>query len=358
MNMNEAISEDSMNAFQPSHVFKNRHVQSILSSAGPRKIFARRRARQLLNDATKHILDCGDGIRLQGEYSEKPGNNKGLVVMIHGWLGSKNSAYVLSASSHLYQQGYNIFRLNLRDHGHSYHLNKEVFDSGDISEVLNAIVQIQQKFPHDKHFLTGFSLGGNFALRVAVLAPQYNINLDRVIAVCPVINPFTTNRNIQDSFIYHGFLYKQWQRILVEKLKHFPDHTYGKKLKQCVTINALIHHLIPTNSNYSNFEEYLSAYAVNGDYLKDLAVPAHIISSKDDPIINVDHLQEISSNANLSIEVTEFGGHCGYIEGLSMRSWVDGRLLQLIRGNTYTAGKDAVNNDSLKSGLEFWGQFT
>ena len=64
--------------------------------------------------------------------------------------------------------------------------------------------------PHQKNYLAGFSLGGNFALRVAAKAPANDIKLDQVVAICPVINPDKTNRNLHDGpAVYHNYFKKK-----------------------------------------------------------------------------------------------------------------------------------------------------
>jgi predicted alpha/beta-fold hydrolase len=43
----------------------------------------------------------------------------------------------------------------------------------------------------------------------------------------------------------------------------------------------------------------------------------------DDPVIPIKGLTGIASSACLRIETSEFGGHCGFIEGYGLQSWSD-----------------------------------
>lgn len=319
-----------MNDYQPPALFKNPHIQSIFSSTGPRKLLVRNRSRQLRAESTEHILDCGDGIRLQGSYASRPTNDKGLVIMIHGWLGCDESLYLLSAGNHLYAQGYNIFRLNLRDHGDTVHLNKDLFNSTRIDEVVNAVRTIQSQFPNKHNFLAGYSLGGNFSLRVAARATANAIQLDQVVAVCPVINPWKTNRNLNEGpALYHDYFRNKWRKSLLKKIEHFPEYTYGRTLKSMRTLDQMNDYFVPNHTAYNDVDEYLMGYAIGGDHLAALDQPCHIISSQDDPVIAAEDLQELADNPNLQIELTEFGGHCGYLSDWRLNSWVDTRILDL-----------------------------
>jgi predicted alpha/beta-fold hydrolase len=319
-----------MNDFKPSALFRNPHIQSLCASIGPRKLLVRRRARQLISNAETHLLDCGEGIQLQGKYNTRPENSKGLIIMIHGWLGSDESSYLLSAAQHLFQSGYNIFRLNLRDHGNTLHLNKELFNSTRLGEAVNAVEKIQQRFPHKNNYLCGFSLGGNFSLRIAARAPEKQIALKQVVAICPVINPYKTNRKLNDGlFIYHDYFNRKWRRALIKKQQYFPELNYTEQLKDLKTLDDMNDYFVPNHTDYERVDDYLNGYSITGNHLAKLTVPCHIISSRDDPVIEADHLQELATNENLSIELTEYGGHCGYIEGLSLNCWLDQRLVEI-----------------------------
>ncbi|MGK0498858.1 MAG: putative alpha/beta-fold hydrolase [Oceanicoccus sp.] len=318
-----------MSKFTPTWLFKNSHLQTICASTGPRKLFVQRRAKQLIEASKTITLDCGDGIRLQGEYAANQAQ-KGLVIMIHGWLGSNNSLYLLSAGSRLFDQGYSIFRLNLRDHGSSNHLNRQLFNSTRIDEVVNAVKAIQQRYPQPRNYLCGFSLGGNFSLRVAAKATASNIKLNYVVAVCPVINPFKTNRNLnQGSFIYHNHFRNKWRRSLLKKIDHFPDYDYAGRLKEMKTLDEMNSYFVPNHTAFDRVEDYLNGYSIGGDHLAKLDISCRIISSQDDPVISAADLEELAHNKNLHIELTRYGGHCGYISNFSLESWIDQRLIDI-----------------------------
>lgn len=71
------------------------------------------------------------------------------------------------------------------------------------------------------------------------------------------------------------------------------------------------------------------AYALTGERLAGLTVPAHLITSRDDPVIPVADVDCLARPAALSIEITDRGGHCGFLRDLSGRSWIDSRMDEL-----------------------------
>lgn len=317
--------------FRPARGLGNAHLQSFLASTGARRALARRRAHALRAAAREEILDCGDGIRLHGVYSPHPRAGRGLAILIHGWHGTADSAYLVSAAGHLFARGFSVFRLHLRDHGPSHHLNRELFNSARLAEVVAAVRRIAELHPHEHTFLGGFSLGGNFALRVAVAAPAAGIALDRVVAVCPVLDPARTMEALERSPVYHEYFRRKWRSALLQKLLHFPDHGYGEELRQLRSLGAMNEFFVPRYTGFADTSSYLYAYAITGERLAGLAVPSHIITSRDDPVIPAADLARLARPPALTIELTERGGHCGFIMDWRLHSWVDGRLDQLFR---------------------------
>jgi predicted alpha/beta-fold hydrolase len=92
-------------------------------------------------------------------------------------------------AARLLESGFEVVRLNFRDHGDTHHLNEEIFHSNRLDEVVNAAVDVAHRFPHRRFVAAGYSLGGNFVLRLALRAPEAGLPLARVAAVCPVLDP-------------------------------------------------------------------------------------------------------------------------------------------------------------------------
>ena len=329
---------DQINSsFAPPALLRNAHVQSLLASAGPRTLIAKKHARVLLAQSKHCLIDAGNDVTLSGYYTRSTSNtnplnsatNK-LAILIHGWLGGDQSSYLMSAAAYLHDRGFSVFRLNLRDHGETHHLNPELFHSVRIQEVLDAIAEIQRLYPHDSHYLAGFSLGGNFALRVAAMHDSQTTQFEKIAAVCPVIDPWHSMQRIEDAaWFYEWYFVQKWKKSIKAKLDHFPGLSGKEALSTARSLSDLNNYFVPAHTTFDSAKEYFNAYAVTGDALLNLAVPTHIIHSVDDPIIDVNDLQKTASSDMLSIELTQYGGHCGFLEDFKLQSWTDRRLHQL-----------------------------
>ena len=319
-------------SFNPPPVLRNAHVQTLISSTPLRSWPLRRRTRQLQASAQDVVLQCSDGIRLHGLYNPHPSPTRGLAILLHGWEGDAESSYQLSNAHSLHRAGFDVFRLHLRDHGPSHALNPELYNSTRLQEVIDAVREVQRLYPHDKNFLAGHSLGGNFSLRIAARAPQQGIELDKVVAVCPVLDPWRTMKEIEDgSQVYHRYFVHRWKRSLKIKLDHFPELGYGDSLLEMQSLTDMNEYFVPNYTGYDSSRSYYDAYALTGDTLAKLEIPSHIILSQDDPMIPCDDLDKAARTRALSIETPRYGGHCGFLLNWRMEGWVDQRLLELFR---------------------------
>src|SRR6201996_9749140 len=155
----------------------------MLASTGARRGSIERRTAPMVSAEREVVLDGGDGVRLQCFVSSPPNSTGRPAVILHGWEGSAQSLYILSLSQQLFDRGYEVLRLNMRDHGETHHLNPELFHSCRLSDVVGALRAIQNLYPAQAMRLAGFSLGGNFILRAAAQAGEVGLNIAKVVAV-------------------------------------------------------------------------------------------------------------------------------------------------------------------------------
>ena len=315
--------------FQPRGLLRNPHVQSILASSPVRRWKFRARHRVLEARSRELILDCGDSVRLQGFHAAQDvlPEARGLVVLLHGWEGSAQSSYMLNVGARLLVEGYDVFRLNLRDHGDTHHLNEAVFHSCRIDEVVGAVANVAQRFPTRPLAIAGFSLGGNFALRVALRAPARGIDLSKVVAVCPAVRPINILVELERRRVYHDYFMRKWRESLRRKQQLFPGrYPLGPDIYK-LDMRGLTQELILRETDFGTLEAYFDGYAIHEGRLADLSVPGAILMAKDDPIIPVDDFATLQLPPHVQLDLTDHGGHCGFIRDWSLHSWAEDYLV-------------------------------
>jgi len=319
--------------FRPPRGLRDAHVQSLLAASPLRRGVLWRRARALLKSARPEILDCGDGVRLLGLYSPAPAASRGLAILLHGWEGSADAAYVLSVAARLNAAAFEVFRLNFRDHGETFALNRELFHSCRIDEVVHAVRAASKAHPAPRTFLVGHSLGGNFALRVAVRAPSAGIELAKVVAICPVLRPQSTMHALETGlWVYREYFLRRWRRSLQSKAACFPDLYDFGDLRRFTTLTATTEFFVERYTSFADLDSYLRGYAVTGDALAGLRVPTRLIASADDPVIPIADLRDLATPSALEIDVLEHGGHCAFLASYGLASWLDDAVLEEIGG--------------------------
>ena len=326
------------------------HVQTLLGSSPWRQ---RHGARVLAASGAitrAHVVDGGAGVRLQGLHSVPAGTEpRGFALLLHGWEGSAESGYMRLAAARLLQRGYATFRLNFRDHGDSHHLNEAIFHSARIDEVVNASLDAVRRLwpeagPDRPVVAAGYSLGGNFALRLALRAPAAGLPLARVAAVCPVLDPAATMLAMETGwrFYLHHFERKwraslQRKRVLFPRVHDFDDGTLRLGMRD------LTRWLVERHTDFGTLENYFDGYSIAGDRLSQLGMPAHILTSIDDPVIPVDGFHALALPPGAHLEIAPQGGHCGFLLGAGLdgyaEAWIADRLLGTV-GAAAAANKD------------------
>ena len=310
---------------------RNPHINTILGGNGPRKLLIHRRSQSLRDNAHEVILNCSNGVRLHGEYSPNPVPSRGLVVMVHGWEGCSASSYLLSTASYLYERGFSIFRLHMRDHGPTHHLNAEPFLAVRLDEILDAIEQIQTRFPYDKNYLVGYSLGGNMVVRAMANIDDRPIKVNQAVAICPPVDPKNAGESIRYNLVYNRYFVNRWRTSLKKKIQHFPEHQANADILKLTDIIDLHEVFVPRYSDFPDAASYFKAYTLDADNLAKMDAPCHLIMAEDDPIIPIESARLLPELEGLTQECTPHGGHCGFLKDYRLNAWVDGRIETLLK---------------------------
>jgi hypothetical protein len=317
--------------FRPAGWLRNHHLQSMLASTAWRRGRLMRQSAPLLAAAREVLLDCGSGVRLQCFVSTPAHSVAVPVVLLHGWEGSAESLYVVSLARQLFERRFEVVRLNLRDHGETHHLNRELFHSCRLPEVVGAVAALQRLLAGRPLQLVGFSLGGNFMLRVAAQANAAGLNLTRVIAVSPVLDPVATLAALQRGMPgYEAYFVRKWLRSLRKKQAAWP-HTYDfAQLARLRDLKLMTAELVRCYTDFPTLDHYLNGYAITGERLAHLEVPCSILTSLDDPIIPASGLTQLARPPSLSLTLTRYGGHCGFFDRLRGPTWLERRIVALL----------------------------
>jgi uncharacterized protein len=316
--------------FSPPRALRNGQLQTTLGNLPPMQWLTRRRAAALLSNAREWLLDCGAGVRLQGFLSvahNATATGRRIAVLLHGWEGSAESCYVISLGAELFAHGFDVVRLNLRDHGASHHLNREIFHSCRLPEVVGAARAVAERFAGARIFLAGFSLGGNFMLRAAA-DPNAPSSITGAVAVSPVLEPAATLIALERGWsIYRHYFVQRWSRSLRRKRIVWPDLPDFEPILRSRDLRAMTAGLVAHFPEFPSLDDYLHGYAITGQRLAALRCPATVLLADDDPMIPAADLARLAPSPLLTVVRTRYGGHCGFVDRLNGPSFADRLVL-------------------------------
>lgn len=315
-------------AYEANWPLSNPHAQNILASS-PLRAWLLKRQFPGLREHQWVDLKLADGTCLVGQYNSPQPEREldSLLVLFHGWEGCSESNYMLAAAGAALEAGHHVFRLNFRDHGPSHHLNQELFHSCRIDEVVAGTASVIERFGRSRNQLAGFSLGGNFALRTALRAPEAGIALDRALAFSPVVSPHACMDALESIAFYEHYFVRKWRRSLQLKQRHFPNRYRLEPVLRTRSIRHLTEQLVREFSGFNGIDDYLHGYSIAGDRLKGLQIPCRILTAEDDPIIPHRDFRSLMDNPALEIRSTRHGGHCAWLGGRGGRNWMQRQLL-------------------------------
>lgn len=307
-----------MTAFAPPPLLRSPHVQTVVSRWAPPP------AGDL--PAERVLLTCRDGVRLRAAIT-LAAPDAPLVIVIHGWLGDVDSRYVVRMTAALRSQGFSVARLLLRDHGDSADLNRGMFNSARTGEVLDACNTLMARCEaagSQRGGIVGFSLGANFALRLACEQTLHPM-LQACLAISPVLDPAATVQAIDRGWVaYRLWFVRHWRHALAAKQRAFPrDYADLDGVMRLSTVAAITDHLAHHHLPFKDSRAYYVAYDLRGERLAGLRIPSRIVAALDDPVIPGDGYGQIARPPNLELELWPHGGHCGFVSDWRLGTYVD-----------------------------------
>ena len=246
--------------------------------------------------------------------------NKKKVIFFPGWLGHKDSKYLIPLADLLRINNFDIIRIHPIDHGDTEHLNKDFFRATDIQTLIEAVEFIGKKYQDNEIHLIGFSLGGNIALRISACE---SINfLKSTVVISPVIDPEISMRAMDNtSWILKKYFVNKWRRTLRRKMKLHNISNVEESLRY-KDLEKMTEFFTKNFSPHKNVKELFAGYAITQDTINQIKNNTLIYSSVDDPCVPIKPLYRLDQTNNVKFKPQQYGGHCGFIDDFKFNSSV------------------------------------
>ena len=298
----------------------------------------------------KHIKDYLLG------FLEFPKNYlpKGLVIVTHGLGGSTKRYGLRRISKKLLEEGFIVFKLNLRGAGSGRYLSNSNYSAKCSKDIISVVRFLRNKFDKEKGnykindnyfpiFGIGLSLGGTIFLNACIDYKSKNKKklFDGLACVSSPLDLLSCSQCIDKP---RNFIYQKW---LISRLKNqvlssqFRDQDLiskemiKRKLKKIKTIREFDDNLTAPSWGYKSVNDYYqdASPLIKIKTYYDKLPFCFFIHAKDDPWVPYKSTLElknlISEKQNkISILITEKGGHNGFHS--SKGCWSDNVVSQWI----------------------------
>ena len=256
---------------------------------------------------------------------------KKKVIFFPGWLGHKDSKYLIPLADLLHINNFDIVRIHPIDHGDTEHLNKDFFRATDIQTLIEAVEFIGKKYQDNEVHLIGFSLGGNIALRISACE---SINfLKSTVVISPVIDPEISMRAMDNtSWILKKYFVNKWRRTLRRKMRLHNISNVEESLRY-KDLEKMTEFFTKNFSPHKNVKELFAGYAITQDTINQIKNNTLIYSSVDDPCVPIKPLYSLDQTNNVKFKPQQYGGHCGFIDDFKFNSSVYEEIVNKLSEN-------------------------
>ncbi|MCJ7765034.1 MAG: hydrolase [Thiovulaceae bacterium] len=312
--------------------FSNPHLQTVLPS-----LLNKYRAAHFVHER----FDLEDGDFLDLAWHQLPTLDlRPIIVIFHGLEGSVYSPYAFRMMEALDATGFNSVVMHFRGCFSESNSLARAYHSGDTGDARAFLKTLVQNYPGRALGAIGYSVGGNMLIKLQGELGEASPLFGAVSVSAPVRLGLTADfLNAGTSRLYQKLLLGDLKESL---LKKFDQHDYekliGLKKEDVDKLNSFReyddHFTAPIHGfrGATEYYEESSSY----DYIFKIAKETLIIHALDDPFMPRSVLpEEETLPPKVSMEVSENGGHVGFVGGSIVRPyyWLETRIPEFFRLN-------------------------
>ncbi|MCF0058171.1 YheT family hydrolase [Dyadobacter sp. CY356] len=262
-----------------------------------------------------------------------------LVILSHGLEGNSTRQYILGMVRFLNAQGYDCLAWNFRSCSGEMNKTSRFYHSG-ATEDLDLVIQHVFEKGYTHVDLLGFSLGGNLTLKYlgekgAGIDPGikktvvFSVPMDLKACSLEIVKP--QNRLYQSRFL------KTLKPKVDQKAVHFPGDINPADFKFVATLYDFDDIFTAPLHGFQNADHYYEMSSAMF-FVKNITIPTLIVNAANDPIVPVNSLPVglINTLPHVLLEISDFGGHCGFRpSGLFQTNyWSELRALEFLRSES------------------------
>jgi len=325
--------------FTPRRLLANGHLQTVLGSYLARVDHLHEPLTEVVEVAPPTAkLPSASLICLCHWQPLEVRSQRPTAVIVHGLEGSARSQYVVGNANKLWQAGWNIVRMNMRNCGGARYWDGErpedVFQPGcslidpdticptlyhsGLSEDVRAVAQY---FVRQQGLSTvaiiGYSMGGNMVLKLAgELGSDPMPEIRAAVAVSPAadlaISADMLHRPINRG--YEWRFMRALSRHYLHKAALYPDMFSAARLYNLHSIREFDEYITSYYMGFAGADDYYARSSASA-LVDRIPVPTLVLHALDDPFIRLlpETCNKLHDNPNTLLVETPHGGHCAFL---------------------------------------------
>jgi predicted alpha/beta-fold hydrolase len=239
-----------------------------------------------------------------------------LLVVLHGLEGSAESSYARVLMQAAADRQWRCCVLHFRDCGDYRNLLPRRYHAGETNDVRFFVEKLEHEGQYGPIVAAGFSLGGNVLLKYLGEEGDHT-PLRGGGAVCVPLDLHQCADALNQGFskIYQRYLLKRMKKAVTYK---FDRHTAAFDWQRAMQANTFAEFddaVTAPLHGFRNKDDYYDRCS-SVRFLKDIERPTLIVNALDDPFMTPEVIpEEEQLSRNVTLEVSEAGGHVGFIDG-------------------------------------------
>jgi predicted alpha/beta-fold hydrolase len=302
--------------FRPWYVLRNPHAQTVLGVIWKSSAFPYRTTRRRVR------LPDGDQLVFHDTIPRGWRPDEPITAIVHGLGGSHRSGGIVRLARLLLARGIRVVRLDLRGTGDGFRFARGCYHAGCSSDVRAVLAAVHRLAPDSPLWLAGVSLGGNVALKLAGEMHEHPVaNLEQVAAVAPPVDLEACLALLsgRQNRLYEWHFVRELLRQARRRCRLYPDPPLPNFPRR-PTLRRFDDLYTAPRSGFRDATDYY-ARASAGPFVPKIQVPALILAARDDPFVAVEPIERLFCPPNVTVRITEHGGHVGFLGADGAGGW-------------------------------------
>ena len=303
--------DDGEYRYRPAWWLPGGHAQTIWGR------FARTRPALPLR---RELLAAPDGDQLEMHVLDAP-RGAPRVLMLHGLEGTIRSHYLAPVFENAIARGWGAVLMMHRGCGETPNHARRFYHSGETSDLAQVFSHYADLHPGSPWVLNGVSLGGNVLLKwLGELGSTVDPRIRAAAAISVPYDLEAGARHIGRGFarVYDRTFLRSLRRKAMAKLQRYPGLFEADRLVRARNIYEFDDAVTAPVHGFRDANDYYSRSSSIG-FLDRITLPTFLLSALDDPFLPPAVLDRVRTasreNDNLHLEITDRGGHVGFVEG-------------------------------------------